>query len=351
MTPAPTAARERRERSTFWIDDAILDTYAPVMRRYRFGMAALAVYVALARRADRDGLSWPSLGTLAKQAAASERTVQRAIQLLELLGLVGVTTCFEAESHRQTSNLYTLLTPPPVPPEVDLDPAQWPAPCRSTLVLPPGPRSHAPAEVCARPEPAPQEAPPRLSDTPPVTGWRGAPVSQTPRPRQPVTPPPVSQSPLEGTPREVCSVKEDDDGIFARATSFAIAEIGLSSGQVWAATLAELARGGAVRAADLAAWLQPAALCGREGDTLLLGVPSRVAQERITARLLPAVRAALATVLGTPLPVRVVVLDDPAGGEPAPASRRRYPGIGTRPPPNEWRDGLALSSVPRTVTS
>jgi hypothetical protein len=96
--------------------------------------------------------------------------------------------------------------------------------------------------------------------------------------------------------------------------SFTIAEIGLSSGQVWAAALAELARGSAVSATDLEAWLRPAALVGREGDALVLGTPNSAARDRIAARLLPAVRAALAQVIGSSLHVTVEVWGQAGGG-------------------------------------
>ena len=118
--------RDRRTRQTFWIDDRVIDTFGPVMGRYPFGVTALAVYAVLARRADRDGDSWPSLSLIAGESGASARTVQRALRLLELLGLVEIATCYEQGSQRQTSNLYTLLTPPEGPPEIDPDPEKWP---------------------------------------------------------------------------------------------------------------------------------------------------------------------------------------------------------------------------------
>src|SRR5690242_6153388 len=121
---------DRRGRHTFWIDDRLLDDYAPIFGRFSFGPAVIAVYAALARRADRDGDSWPRLRSIATQAATSPRTAQRAIRLLELLGLVEVAARYERGSNRQTSNLYTLLTPPERPPAVDDDPDAWPAPQR-----------------------------------------------------------------------------------------------------------------------------------------------------------------------------------------------------------------------------
>jgi hypothetical protein len=104
--------------------------------------------------------------------------------------------------------------------------------------------------------------------------------------------------------------------------TFTIAEVGLSNGQVWAATLAELARRGAVSATDLEAWLRPASLIGREGATLVIGAPNTTARDRINARLLPTVRAALARVVGTPLPVTVVVMGASQVGAITPPHRR-----------------------------
>lgn len=314
MTPRE-ASRDPRRRHTFWIDDRVIDAFAPVMRRYPSGAAALAVYAALARRAGRDGESWPRLCTLAEQAATSERTAQRAIQLLEALGLVEVTTCFEEGSRRQTSNLYTLLAPPAAPPELDPDPARWPLPTRRTLLVRPGRRSQAVAD--ARRD---QSAPAAPGQEPPRHPGAPSPANPAHRPRQPGTPSPVSVAPQEGHHRtKDTPVKDQSPPKNDTPRSFPITEVGLSSGQVWAATLAELARGSAVNATDLDAWLRPAALIGREGETLLLGAPNRTARDRIAARLLPAVRAALAQVVGTPLPVAVVVAGSEAGPEtPAP---------------------------------
>lgn len=88
---------------------------------------------------------------------------------------------------------------------------------------------------------------------------------------------------------------------------FVIAEIGLSSRQVWAAMLAEMARSGAVSRGDLETWLRPAALIARDGDTLFIGAPNAVARDRIASRLLSAVRDALAATIGTALAVAVIV--------------------------------------------
>ena len=92
----------------------------------------------------------------------------------------------------------------------------------------------------------------------------------------------------------------------AEPVNFLIAEVGLSSRQVWAATLDELAQRGSVSRADLETWLRPASLIGREGATLLIGAPNAVARDRITTRLLPALREAIAATLGVRVEVAVV---------------------------------------------
>jgi len=86
-----------------------------------------------------------------------------------------------------------------------------------------------------------------------------------------------------------------------------IEELGLSNRQVWAATLGELARRGDVGRAELDTWLRPAALVGRDGETLIVGAPNAVSRDRIATRLLPAVREALGVLIGTRVHVRVVV--------------------------------------------
>jgi chromosomal replication initiation ATPase DnaA len=95
----------------------------------------------------------------------------------------------------------------------------------------------------------------------------------------------------------------------AISPTFVIEEIGLTNRQVWAAVLAELARRSDVARTDLESWLRPAALIGRDGPTLILGAPNAVTRDRITSRLLPAVRDALVATIGTPVAVSVVVAE------------------------------------------
>ena len=58
---------------------------------------------------------------------------------------------------------------------------------------------------------------------------------------------------------------------------------------------------------DLEAWLRPAALIGRDGETLVIGAPNAVSRDRIATRLLPAVRDAIGATIGMPVGVAVVV--------------------------------------------
>ena len=67
-------------------------------------------------------------------------------------------------------------------------------------------------------------------------------------------------------------------------------------------------RGGATSAGPmLETWLRPAALIGRDGETLLVGAPNAVARDRIATRLMPALRQAIAATIGLAVAVEVVV--------------------------------------------
>ena len=124
-----------------------------------------------------------------------------------------------------------------------------------------------------------------------------------PQPRDPGPPQP---GPPGGLPPRA---KQGDEAVPPRMLSptFTIEEVGLSNRQVWAAVLAEMARRGDANRADLETWLRPAALIGRDGETLLVGAPNAVARDRITTRLLPVLRDAIATTIGAPVDVEVVV--------------------------------------------
>ena len=221
-----SSSRDRRTRHTFWIDDRIIDDFLPVMGRYPFGAAALAVYAVLARRADRDGDSWPSLGVIANDSGTSMSTVKRALRLLELLELVEIAVCYEQGSHRQTSHLYTLLTPPDPLPDVDPDPKTWPPAKRRTLCVGFGNRS-ASIKAARNEQPAfAGHSPcgehsvwgglaPREDGTP-VQPDGGPPSTLMASPVQRDRLPPFRLTPLEGNPiegntkKEVSRARQDD---------------------------------------------------------------------------------------------------------------------------------------------
>ncbi|MFT4040680.1 MAG: helix-turn-helix domain-containing protein [Thermomicrobiales bacterium] len=342
-TPAAPSPAQR-----FWLDDRIIDEIAPALRPHPQGAAALRVYVVLARHANRDGHSWPGLDSIAEHAACSRSTVKRALRLLEQLELVEVTACHDAESRRSTSNLYTLLPPPPVlsPPAAAGDPAPSTVRRIVAVEINRGARLASLTPPDAAPLHPVREAAPAEGASPvPPTPW--TPGHGEPLPRSTMTPSPVHGDPLprvmvtpqEGTPTSKEHPGKEPDGFIeltindcwdaeteaqhtpdtARAVApsapaappasphFVVAEIGLPAPQVWAAALGELARNRAISPNELNAWLRHATLAGRDGATLLLGVPNAATQERVQRRLLPAVRDALSAVLGVSLPVAVVV--------------------------------------------
>lgn len=57
---------------------------------YRMGLPhrAISVYIYLADRANKDGICWPSIPTIAKDLKLSESTTRRAIGDLRKIGLV-----------------------------------------------------------------------------------------------------------------------------------------------------------------------------------------------------------------------------------------------------------------------
>ena len=124
-----------------------------------------------------------------------------------------------------------------------------------------------------------------------------------PQPRDPGPPRP---EPPRGLPIRSAS-RDDITPPRAPAPLFTIEEVGLSNRQVWAATLAELARRGDVSRADVETWLRPAGLIGRDGATLLVGAPNAVARDRIVSRLLPALRQAIAATIGVTVGIEVIV--------------------------------------------
>ena len=138
---------------------------------------------------------------------------------------------------------------------------------------------------------------------------------------QPRDPGPQWPEPPRGVPIRSAS-RDDATPQRAPAPLFTVEEVGLSNRQVWAATLAELARRGDVSRADVETWLRPAGLIGRDGATLIVGAPNAVARDRIVSRLLPALRQAIAATIGVTVGIEVIV-----EGETETARRQRGPRV------------------------
>jgi hypothetical protein len=99
---------DHRKPGWFWMHNAIIDHYGPRLRPI-----ALAVYMCLARHANKHGESIPSKRSIAAEIGCSETAVTAAIKLLssEEIGLLTVTARNSAQGD-PTSNLYTLMEPP-----------------------------------------------------------------------------------------------------------------------------------------------------------------------------------------------------------------------------------------------
>lgn len=288
--------RDRRRRQTFWIDDAIVDRFAPIIGRYSYGADAIAVYTVLARRADRDGESWPGVPSIAMQAATSERTARRALHLLEALGLVEIAACYEAGSNRQTSNLYTLLTPPEIAPEIDPDPANWPTPERRRLLVMGSNRAQVVADGRLH-EVAEAETPCQFGSP--------SPVSLAVPPCQAGSPPPASLADEGVDQLKDITAKDRTCTGAMTADLWIVEEVGLSNTMVWSAVLEDIKRWGVVPAHTRETWLERAQLVGREGDTLLVGAPGEAGARQV-GRWQPEIRRAVQMLLGGWQEVRVV---------------------------------------------
>jgi uncharacterized membrane protein YgcG len=99
--------RDRRDKHWFWIDDAVIDAHATAL-----GPFGLALYMVLARHADRHGQCYPSLRRLqALLGDAARNTIKKYLALLVSRGLLTYTTR-QADEGDAASHLYILLTPP-----------------------------------------------------------------------------------------------------------------------------------------------------------------------------------------------------------------------------------------------
>ena len=92
----------------FIVDDAVVDILGD-----HIGAYGLAVYMALARYADRHGDCYPSLRTLSRKLSVSRPTVVKTLKKLEACGLISITPRATARGDF-TSNMYALLPIDPI---------------------------------------------------------------------------------------------------------------------------------------------------------------------------------------------------------------------------------------------
>mgnify|MGYP001465286239 CR=1 FL=1 len=73
----------------------------------RLPSRAKLVYMYLHSRANKEGICWPAVGTIAKELKISRSTVKRALLDLELCGYIWKDHRYR-ENGGRTSNLYTI---------------------------------------------------------------------------------------------------------------------------------------------------------------------------------------------------------------------------------------------------
>jgi hypothetical protein len=95
--PRPLGPR----KGFFQISNRLIDDYGPQLGPY-----GLAVYVALARRRNREGYCWPSYKRLARDTHMSRRKVIEVVKELEELELVYVERDQYNDAGDATSNRF-----------------------------------------------------------------------------------------------------------------------------------------------------------------------------------------------------------------------------------------------------
>ena len=70
---------------------------------------AIAVYLYLRGRANREGVCWPAISTMARELKMSESTVRRGVRDLERAGFLAVEERFRW-NHADSSNKYILAS-------------------------------------------------------------------------------------------------------------------------------------------------------------------------------------------------------------------------------------------------
>lgn len=71
---------------------------------------AIAVYLYLRGRANKEGVCWPAIPTMARELKMSESTVRRGVRDLEKAGFLMVEGR-QRENGADSSNVYSLIIP------------------------------------------------------------------------------------------------------------------------------------------------------------------------------------------------------------------------------------------------
>lgn len=98
-----SAVRDARKPGWFYLDDAMIDHYGPIV-----GAVSIAVYAALARFANKDGQAFPAHKTLGDALDLSRNTVKAALRRLEDAKLITVDQQTDESGHPIDVNIYTL---------------------------------------------------------------------------------------------------------------------------------------------------------------------------------------------------------------------------------------------------
>ena len=103
--------RDARRAGWCWVDNAVIDDYAP-----RIGAYGIAVYTVLVRYADQDGRCFPSYQKIAQTLGLSRNTVIKTVRNLVEAGILSVQPRMTSDGDAN-SNLYTLQPVPAASPD------------------------------------------------------------------------------------------------------------------------------------------------------------------------------------------------------------------------------------------
>ena len=105
--------RSKRKQGWFWVDNAIIDTFSPII-----GYAALSVYMVLCRRADNSDQScYPSISGISRDLKMGR---DKIIESLEILQKESLIRCDKAGKSSGVTNTYYILELPEGSPKAGL---------------------------------------------------------------------------------------------------------------------------------------------------------------------------------------------------------------------------------------